>query len=599
MTALFELGEGLVKQLPFRNGRANTPQQVVFLVFAEPLKYFQPILGVELRQFGDNSKFRPGANGWQRGNRNAFSVTSAGWRGQSGMSYRTDLLARRAEVHLAGVILGLALALGAPPQAAASEETVEDDTPVPSLTVQVQSADGKPLPQAILVCIGRAKNAILSGTTIEGGYQRFQTDAEGRFSLPGDGKNLAVAVANSNGFCLMQTRDLAKHPAMRMQPWGHIEGVAMNCGQPLANRGMSYSLNSRYWVSRDLERDIDEAIEIQDSKVVADAAGRFVFEHVPPGQVTLCERHGPSYDIVAGIDVKPGETSRITIATEGRPVVGRLELPAGLTNQFSWADGDGWLSPDVDLRQVAQVPSVPPNFDTFESRAKWRRNWAGSDAGRRRLELLSRKRQVEFHADGSFAVDLAIPGTYRISGDWPADGRPLALLKKVVEIPAAETNAGNAPFDLGKLTVQAAGNLKIGEVAPDFCIKTLDGKPLNFSDFRGKFVLLDFWATWCGPCINETPHMKAAYDAFGNDKRFAIISLSLDSEPTAPMKFARKEGVSWSQGFLGDWSKDKVTASYGVFGIPAIFLIGPNGKVLATDLRGAKIKEAVADALAP
>lgn len=146
------------------------------------------------------------------------------------MSYGTDLLARRAEVNLAGVILGLALALGAPPQAAASEETIEEDTPAPSLTVQVQSADGQPLPQAILVCIGRAKNAILSGTTIEGGYQRFQTDAEGRFSLPGDGKNLAVAVANSNGFCLMQTRDLAKHPVMRVQSWGRIEGVAMNCG---------------------------------------------------------------------------------------------------------------------------------------------------------------------------------------------------------------------------------------------------------------------------------------------------------------------------------------------------------------------------------
>ncbi|MGH7989060.1 MAG: TlpA family protein disulfide reductase, partial [Limisphaerales bacterium] len=78
-----------------------------------------------------------------------------------------------------------------------------------------------------------------------------------------------------------------------------------------------------------------------------------------------------------------------------------------------------------------------------------------------------------------------------------------------------------------------------------------------------------------------------------------MISLSLDSNETAPRKFARNQGIQWTQGFLGDWSKDKVTQNYGVYGIPAIFLIGPGGKILATDLRGDRIKEAVAAALSP
>ena len=77
-----------------------------------------------------------------------------------------------------------------------------------------------------------------------------------------------------------------------------------------------------------------------------------------------------------------------------------------------------------------------------------------------------------------------------------------------------------------------------------------------------------------------------------------MISLSLDPDPAAPRKFARIHDIGWTQGFLGDWSDDKVTQKYGVFGIPSIFLIGPDGKILATDLRGAKIKEAVAKALA-
>ena len=77
-----------------------------------------------------------------------------------------------------------------------------------------------------------------------------------------------------------------------------------------------------------------------------------------------------------------------------------------------------------------------------------------------------------------------------------------------------------------------------------------------------------------------------------------MISLSLDSNLAAPKKFARNQDIAWTQGFLGDWSKDKTAQIYGVYGIPALFLIGPDGKVLATDLRGSKIKEAVAAALA-
>ena len=119
--------------------------------------------------------------------------------------------------NISGLILCLGLLLAAPPRATASEGTAEPGTNAP-ISIQVQSADGKPLPHAVVVCFGSSAKATLNGTEIQGGSERFQTDGEGRFTLPPNGKNIAVAVADVSGFCLMQTRDFTNHPTMTVQP---------------------------------------------------------------------------------------------------------------------------------------------------------------------------------------------------------------------------------------------------------------------------------------------------------------------------------------------------------------------------------------------
>ncbi len=153
-------------------------------------------------------------------------------------------------------------------------------------------------------------------------------------------------------------------------------------------------------------------------------------------------------------------------------------------------------------------------------------------------------------------------------------------------------------FKLEKGTeVAMQKELKPGDTAPPFQISTVDGRPLKLADFRGKYVLLDFWATWCRPCVRETPYLKATYDAFGKNDRFVMIGLSLDDKPSAPQDYARQNEIQWIQGFLGNWSEAAVAKLYGVQGIPSIFLIGPDGRIVARDLRGEEIKAAVERAL--
>ena len=137
-----------------------------------------------------------------------------------------------------------------------------------------------------------------------------------------------------------------------------------------------------------------------------------------------------------------------------------------------------------------------------------------------------------------------------------------------------------------------------GAVAADLDATTLDGKPFRLRDFKGRFVLIDFWATWCGPCIGEIPNLQAIHDAFGKDERFAILSLSVDEKIDEPRKFQEKHKLPWTQAFLGVGIHGPIPGRFGVDAIPAFVLVGPDGKIVDRGMRGENIKKAVARASA-
>lgn len=133
---------------------------------------------------------------------------------------------------------------------------------------------------------------------------------------------------------------------------------------------------------------------------------------------------------------------------------------------------------------------------------------------------------------------------------------------------------------------------EVGEVAPAFRLKTVDGKQIKLSDYRGKVVLLYFWATWCTPCVASTPALKQFYQDLSRYNDFAMISLSLDDSQSMFRRFVKKHRLNWPQVRLGVQSE--VGADYGIKDVPVYILVGPDGKILLNRERNLnKLKAAV------
>ncbi len=468
-------------------------------------------------------------------------------------------------------------------------------TPGQDVAGVVLGPNGQPLPEAEVALASVSQRLYLADGRLERSRNVISAASgpDGRFRLPPQVDDYTLVAVHEQGFASVTRKEFEKSGRVRLDPWGRIEAMARRGSQPLGSQSFSIGGSG-------FDRSQEWPVGFNYSPIT-DEAGRFTIDRVAPGVTSISWQLGrgdqPGVSCQQGIEIKAGQTCRLELGGTGRTVTGRVQVTVRAGRKIRWEYSSCSLQ---RLRTGPKVPaSMPAGSQALDA---WYVGWLKSEKGRE-YRLAERSYGLRPREGGSFEVPDVPAGWYMFSAAvWERkegprdDNAPTGIAIQEFEVPGTPDGRSDTPLDLGTIVLKRSADIKAGDPAPAFSAKTLDGASISLSQYRGKYVLLHFWASW-GDNSYQLAGLKNIRKQYGQDDRLVIIGLSLDKQAEDAKDFALLNEMTWVQAHVGEWAKTTVPGEYGVALLPCMVLVSPEGKIAVAGDSGREVRNELTKAL--
>jgi hypothetical protein len=312
------------------------------------------------------------------------------------------------------------------------------------------------------------------------------------------------------------------------------------------------------------------------------------------------------------LDISAGQTLNLALGGKGRPVEGQITIPPFLAARHDWIwDTNSTArhhSPQADIPMPDDVKN-----GTDDQKQKWMTAFMQSPAGKTYVDALNKEMSspsypTEFSNDGKFRIEDVPPGNYSLNasilmpspqyGGYNPDG-PLATAQSSFTVPEIPGGQSDEPLKLPPIQMTVIPRADVGQPAPDFAMKTADAKELKLSDFKGKYALIVFYLPGPQAARSELPILASVADSFGGENRLSMIGIDVFGPADASKNYGQPNGMSWTSASLQKAGNLSAVKSFQLKAFPSIWLIGPDGIIVAKNLQGDAVKTALTAALGP
>ncbi len=446
--------------------------------------------------------------------------------------------------------------------------------PAPSRKGRVVDAEGRPVEKAtVLEASPTDVPYTFRGEPELQDARPVFSDPQGNFQFRATTEPVRVRVYHDLGFAekaiAPEEKELGE---MKLEPWATISGRLLQAGQPVPNQSVSFSPLEQHGLTE---------ARFQDSwYAVTNTDGHFEFERIPPVRGSIRASLGPwkessltSSESIP-VQLSPGEHRELTLGGDGVVIKGRVAASGRNNDELSKQWSINYLV-SRDTRVTFPIDGIKLSFNPSEPLSPaWLRqpdfhSWLNT----------RRNYFVKLSSDGRLQVHGVEPGEYDLViqlYEQPAGCLIETIGEKIVPVIVSTEHATSGQIDLGDIDVPCRIGPRVGSSMRAFQFTDSSGRVRYIDDMQGRHVLLHVWATWCAPCLESMPKLRATIDRH-SDAQLVVVGLNVDEDSTMAKAVAKQQRLVWAQNYPGPHSD--IIKQLAISSVPAYYLIGPDGKL--------------------